>query len=181
MIWQWYLLKTYTSQKYNLFTSWTENCFILKEHFICIALLKILGLCNISFGIVIHEDYDTSILIGIIYMYLTTPLFKKKTLFPRVVKNVQSWCKNETTFFHDVIKNLDHFRRWKRGRESMIHTFPKGISAKWNAITTSRIWTRGDESISQDFNHYTTRFLQNTLKKFKLTNITSPNWQETLE
>ena len=32
-----------------------------------------------------------------------------------------------------------------------IHTFPKGISAMWNAI---RIWTRVAVSISYDDNHY---------------------------
>ena len=37
-----------------------------------------------------------------------------------------------------------------------IHTFPKGISAILNAITTSRIWTRVTVSISYAYNHYTT-------------------------
>ena len=36
-----------------------------------------------------------------------------------------------------------------------IHTFPKGISAMWNAVS-SRIWTRIAVSISYDDNHYTT-------------------------
>ena len=35
-----------------------------------------------------------------------------------------------------------------------IHTFPKGISAMWNAVS-SRIWTRVAVSISYDDNHYT--------------------------
>ena len=37
-----------------------------------------------------------------------------------------------------------------------IHTFPKGISAMWNAISLVQIWTRVAVSISCDDNHYTT-------------------------
>ena len=38
----------------------------------------------------------------------------------------------------------------------MIRTFPKGISAWWNAINLVQDWIRVAESISYDDNHYTT-------------------------
>ena len=44
---------------------------------------------------------------------------------------------------------------------SWIHTFPKGISAMWNAVS-SRIWTRVTVSISYIDNHYTTGTSINT-------------------
>ena len=37
-----------------------------------------------------------------------------------------------------------------------IHTFPKGISAMWNAISLVQVWTRVATPISYDDNHYTT-------------------------
>ena len=38
-----------------------------------------------------------------------------------------------------------------------IHTFPKGISTMWNAISPVQVWIRVTVSISYDKNHYTTR------------------------
>ena len=37
-----------------------------------------------------------------------------------------------------------------------VHTFPKGISAMWNAISLVQVWTRVAVSIAYDDNHYTT-------------------------
>ena len=43
-----------------------------------------------------------------------------------------------------------------RRENNWIHTFPKGISAMWNAISLVQVWTRVAVSISYDDNHYTT-------------------------
>ena len=44
--------------------------------------------------------------------------------------------------------------RWREN--NWIHTFPKGISAMWNAVGPFRIWTRIAVSNPYNGNHYTT-------------------------
>ena len=115
-------------------------CVIRGRIYVCICIVTVLGFTNSLCGFVANQlryNLDSAQYLLYHHIYTTPPLGQDMTIFKRSLTGLNT----EFSFsYTSCLSNL-FTHSWREN--NWIHTFPKGISAMWNAI-----------SLVQDLNSY---------------------------